>query len=355
MRAIVQHTPGGALELANIEIPTPGFRQILIRVNCTSLNRMDLLQAKGSYPVPSGASPILGVEVAGTVAAVDSTCTLGFQISETICALLLGGGYAEFAVVDERTVIRGSIFPTLSMKTIASIPEAFMTAYQLMYFVANLQPGETLLLHAGASSIGQAAIQMAIRKGVKVFVTSRTDGKCARCIELGATGAITVGAEGKFSDAIRALNDGKGIDVILDPVGSAYTQENLSLVAVDGRIVIYGLMSGGAVDDPAFLGKLIGKRASIMSSTLRARNVEYKERLIQALNDDPAAFPAIASGDISVDVSATYNLEEVREAHKYMTENKNTGKIVMLVSTPASAAEELAKELDAVAKRNGLP
>ena len=291
-------------------------------------------------------------QVSGSIVAVGESCTLGFQISEPVCALLLGGGYAEFCVVDERTVIRA--FSSVKLFTMAAIPEAFMTAYQLCYLVAKMEAGESLLLHAAASSIGQAAIQMAVRKGIKVFATSRSAEKCSRCLALGASGAVVVDGDCKFADKIKELNEGSGIDVILDPVGSAYIGENLNLIAVDGRIVLYGLMTGGAVNDPAFLGKIMSKRVSVLSSTLRGRPVEYKEKLISLLRDDPAGFPAIASGDIRVDISATYPLNEVKEAHKYMAENQNIGKILMHVSSSASAAEALAKELEGVATRNGL-
>lgn len=191
----------------------------------------------------------------GVVAGLGPSCESDFQESEKVMALMLGGGYAEYAVVDERTVIRA--LPNVEMLTLASIPEAFMTAYQLSYFVAKLQPGESLLLHAAASSVGQAAIQMAVRKGITVFATARSDEKCARCVELGAKAAVKVGDDGLFADAIRAANGGKGIDVILDPVGATYIGEDLAVAAVDGRVVLYGLMAGGGVQDPSFLVRVL--------------------------------------------------------------------------------------------------
>jgi tumor protein p53-inducible protein 3 len=331
MRAIVQTVPGNpsSLMISKVPIPEAGFREIMIKVECTAVNRMDLLQAKGSYPVPAGASTILGVEVSGTVVAIGDGCQLGFQLNEKVAALLPGGGYAEFCVCDERTVIRP--VGNINMQTLAAIPEAFMTAYQLCFLVGNAQPGETAIFHAAASSIGQAAIQLLVRKGVKVFCTVRGDAKRLKCLELGATGAFNVGSTCRFADLVREHNAGKGANIIIDSVGSSYLEENIKALELEGRLLVFGLMGGAGVDDPAFLSKLMAKRISLLTSTLRSRSVQYKEGLLRLLANDPAAFPAVAAGDIKVEVDRTFDLADVMSAHEYMARNENSGKNVLLV------------------------
>lgn len=355
MKSIVQTVFGDAstLVVGNVPLPEPGSREVLIRVNCAALNRMDLLQAAGKYPVPAGASEVLGVEVSGTIVAMGDGCTLGFEINESVMALISGGGYAEFCTADERCLMR--TLPGMEADQSASIPEAFMTAYQLSFLVGRIQSGESVLLHAAASSVGQAAIQMLVRKGVRVFATVRSEVKRIRCLELGATAAIVLDSEpAKFSDWVKENNGGKKLDAILDPVGLTYLAENIEALDFDGRLVLYGLMSGGAVNDPMFLNKLLSKRLTVTASTLRNRSVEYKETLIRALVNDPVGIPAIASGDIKVIVDRTYQMEEVLAAHDFMRKNENIGKIVLLVTSTASAIDFFSKELNSLGKRNNL-
>lgn len=354
MRAIIQTVPGDptTLVVGSIPIPTPGPREILIRVNCAAINRMDLIQSKGAYPVPTGASPILGVEVSGTVAAIGESCECDFKLSETVAALLPGGGYAEFCVVDERTVIRP--ITEMSMQVLSAVPEAFMTAYQLCFLVGKIQSGESVILHAAASSIGQAAIQLLKRKGAKVFATVRGESKRLKCLELGATAAFNVGDGGVFADAVRENNGGRGADIVIDPVGGSYMDENLRALEQDGRVLLYGLMGGAAVTDPGFLGKLMAKRISLLTSTLRSRTVEYKEDLLKRLATDPDGFPAIASGAIRVEVDRTFPLDQVLQAHEYVGRNLNTGKVVLLVTTTETAVKTFEDELIELQKRNEL-
>jgi putative PIG3 family NAD(P)H quinone oxidoreductase len=355
MKTIVQTVPGdgSSLTVGNVPLPEPGPREVLIRVQCAALNRMDLLQAAGRYPVPKGASDVLGVEVSGTIIALGEECSSAFQVNEAVMALIPGGGYAEFCVCDERCLMH--CIPGLEPQVSASIPEAFMTAYQLCFLVGRVQSGESVLLHAAASSVGQAAMQMLVRKGAKVFATVRSETKRDRCMELGCTGTIVMGSEEeKFGPWLLEANHGKKIDVILDPVGLTYLQENIEVLDLDGRLVLYGLMSGGAVNDAMFLNKLLAKRLTVTASTLRSRTTEYKHALIKALSEDPDGLPAIASGDIKVIVDRTFQMEEVLEAHECMRKNTNIGKIVLLVSSSASAVEFFQKELQSLGKRNNL-
>ena len=331
MRAVVQKVSGDptTLEIGTIPIPEAGVRELLIKVQYAAINRMDLIQSKGNYPLPKGASPILGVEVSGTVVGIGSGCLLGFQIGDKVASLMTGGGYAEYCVVDERTVIKQ--FGSMNMLTLAAVPEAFMTAYQLCFVVDNIKPGESVLLHAAASSIGQAAIQLLRQKNVTVFCTVRSESKRLKCLELGANGAFNIGNSSQFNELIRNSNSGIGVHAVIDPVGGSYMEENLKSLEPDGRIVIYGLMGGAAVTDPTFLSKLMAKRITIRTSTLRARPIEYKENLIRLLTNDPQAFPALASGDIKVDVDKTFDISEVIQAHACVDRNENTGKVVLIV------------------------
>ena len=243
MKAVVQTTvgdPSTLLVAEGVELPYPMGREILIRVQAAALNRLDLYQAKGSPP-PPGTSAILGIEVCGTVIERGADCVLDFVVGEAVMALLSGGGYAEFCVADERTVFRA--IPSLSFPQLAAIPEAFLTAYQLCFFVAKLEAGDSVLLHAAASSVGQAAIQMLVRKGIKVFATSRSEAKLEVCRALGAhaflpSQPIDGGGSGgggkaqiKFAEAVKRANGGVGVTAVLCPVGADYVTENLEVLA----------------------------------------------------------------------------------------------------------------------------
>jgi putative PIG3 family NAD(P)H quinone oxidoreductase len=335
MRAVVQLIEGDekSLVIDNIPVPQPGPREVLIKVQCAALNRLDLNQIKGSYTLPSSVSKTLGVEVSGTIAVLGDNCTLGFNLNENVMALATGGGYAEFCVVDERTIIKA--LPGFDMTVLAAIPEAFITAYKICFIIGNIKSGETVLLHAAASSVGQAAIQMLVRKGVTVFTTCRSDVKCARCLELGAKASFNIADitnSNTFSSLVINANNGHFVDVVLDPIGSSYINENINSLTVDGRLVLYGLMSGGAIQDSTFLSKLLMKRISLLPTTLRFRSIEFKENIVNLLQTDVDGFSAIQSGEIKVDVDKTFSFENVLEAHDYMRNNKNIGKIVLLIN-----------------------
>ncbi|KAJ1440547.1 hypothetical protein B484DRAFT_443402 [Ochromonadaceae sp. CCMP2298] len=337
-----------------LPVPAPGSREILIRVYCAALNRLDLLQSAGSYPVPAGASPVLGIEVSGSIVAMGDRCTSDLKVNDQIMGLVPGGGYSEFCIADERTIMHA--IPGVPPDVLAAIPEAFLTAYQLCFKLANVQPGEAVLLHAAASSVGQAAIQMLTLKGARVYCTVRSEAKRQRCLELGAVAATLIDfpTDLSFSEWAIAANDGKPIDVVLDPVGSAYFQENVVSLGIDGRLILYGLMGGAAVEDPMLLNKLLAKRLSVIATTLRSRTDDYKKDLIEALKSDPVGIPAIASGAIKVTVDRTYELDQVLEAHDYMRRNKNIGKIILSVTSTASAIEFFQRELQSLDERNHI-
>jgi NADPH:quinone reductase-like Zn-dependent oxidoreductase len=291
------------------------------------------------------------VQVSGVVVTAPANSTL--RPGDEVMALLPGGGYAEYCVCDERTVVR--VPAGVSLLTASALPEAFMTAHQLLFLVARLQPGETVLMHAAASSVGQAALQMAVRRGATVLVTTRSQQKLDVCLALGAHAGIVVGSDHKFADQVLANTGGAGVHVVLDPVGADYLRDNLLALQMDGRLVSYGLLSGGVVPpelnsntssasgtSPTLLQQILFKRVSLLGSTLRARTVEYKQALLQALlEDEEAGFPAVAAGHVHVNVSLLLPLSEVQQAHEIMRRNENIGKIVLEVLRRDDGADEL--------------
>jgi len=338
MRAVLQDKPGdeSTLYVGDTAIPELQDDEILIKVCTTALNQMDLLQCKGLYPVPEGASKIIGVEVAGSVAQIGSKCSSNFKMGDRCLALLNGGGYAEYVAVNECMVM---IAPAeLSMTTLAAIPEQWITAYQLLFVVANMKAGESVLIHAGSSGVGQAAIQLATRNGIKCYATCRSNDKVQCCLDMGATAAFNIKESAdNFGAIVEAANLGRGVDVVLDPVGASYCSQNLECLARDGRWVIYGLLGGKSVSDPAFLGKLLSKRISILPSTLRGRDYGYKKKLVQAIESE--VLPRVASGEYKVNIDSVLDMttDGTQNAHKRMAAYLNIGKIVLTVAAEATA------------------
>lgn len=348
MRGVIQPSPDGEIVVStDLHVPSPGHREVIIRIQYAAVNRMDLVQAKGLYAVPSGASPILGVEVSGVIEGVGPNCEFGFKEGDEVMALLEGGGYAEYAICDERTVMK--LLPGVDMKTASAIPESFMTAYQILFLVAKMNPGESVLIHAAASSVGQAAIQLAVNKGITVLATTRSSDKLQTCLDLGAHFGKVVEDGSTFKNFVLNATNGFGVDVILDPVGSSYLRDNLDSIRVDGRLVLYGLLSGGVISEDfnsnspsGFFRSLLFKRVQILPTTLRSRSYDYKADLIKRLTDDrDAGFPAISTHKIKVHISNVLPLYDVRKAHKIMADNINIGKIILLVQVNASIGGEL--------------
>lgn len=325
MKAILLKDFGGPeqLYIGDAERPVPGPKQLLVRVHATALNRADTLQRKGMYPPPAGASPILGLEMAGVVEAVGKDCELA-QPGIRVCALLSGGGYAEYVVIDEAMAI--AIPNGWSFEQAAAMPEVFLTAFQALDWLAGLGEGEHLLIHAGASGVGTAAIQIARAKGARVWVTA-SSGKHEACLSLGAERTIDYRSE-QFEEVIATETQGKGVDVVLDFLAASYFQGNLNSLAMDGRMVMLALMGGVKADD-LNLGNILRKRLHIMGSTLRSRTPEYKA----ALTNDFCEFalPLFESGSMMPVVDSVWDWKEVAAAHTYMESNKNTGKIVLSV------------------------
>lgn len=331
MQAVLQDAPGkeDTLYVGTTDIPQPTGDEVLIRVCTSALNQMDLLQCKGLYPVPAGASKILGVEAAGFVEKIGADVTK-FKVGDRVMALLQGGGYAQYALSYECMTMHA---PTgLDMNQLASIPEQWITAYQLLFKIARVQSGESVLLHAASSGVGQAAIQLAKANGLKVFVSCRSDDKVACCLALGADAGFNLKEDTNFADKVKAANGDKGVDVILDPVGASYCSENINSCAMDARWVLYGLMGGKSVHDDMYLGRMMGKRISLLPSTLRGRPKAYKDELIRSFERD--VIPRFLSGEYRVQISSVHAMttDGVQAAHRTMAGHQNIGKIVLTVA-----------------------
>lgn len=319
MRAVAS-APGAPLSTHSIAVPKPGPDQVLIKVEAAGVNRPDLIQRAGLYPPPPGAPDTLGLEAAGTVAALGPGVT-GWSIGDPVTALLPGGGYAEYAVADA-----GSCLPVpagLSMVEAAGLPETVLTVWANVFERGALKPGETLLVHGGASGIGTTAIQMAVAHGARVFATAGDEEKCALCRELGAAKGINYRTE-DFSDVLKAAG---GADVVLDMVGGPYIQKNLDLLRDDGRCVQIAYLQGPVAE--LNLMRLMMKRLTLTGSTLRARPVAEKARLAAAVR--ATVWPWIEAGRVRPIVDSTFPLEDAEAAHARMTASAHAGKIILTV------------------------
>ncbi|MEZ4701951.1 MAG: NAD(P)H-quinone oxidoreductase [Rhodothermales bacterium] len=305
-------------------MPTCGPDDLLVRVHATALNRADLLQRKGMYPPPEGASPVLGLEMAGEVEVVGAQVR-GWRGGDRVCALLPGGGYAQYVVIPARMAI--PVPDRLSYEEAAAIPEVFMTAYQALVWLGRLQAGETVLIHAGASGVGTAAIQMARLLGARVYVTASRQ-KHPTCLALGAAAAIDYRDEA-FDEAVMGLTNRKGVDVVLDFIGADYFERNVESLGMDGRLVILALMGGSRVESIS-LRHLFRKRLQILCSTLRNRSADYKAELTRAFCAD--MLPRIQEGHLVPVIDTVYDWSDVEAAHSRMEANLNTGKLVLRVT-----------------------
>jgi len=293
---------------------------VAIDVVWTAVNRADLMQRAGVYPSPPGASDILGLEVSGRIAAVGGSVT-GFELGDEVCALLTGGGYATKVAVPAAQVL--PVPKGFSLEKAAAIPEVFATAWLNLYQEADLQPGERVLLHAAASGLGTAVIQIATAFGNPVFATAGDEEKLEVCRKLGATGTWNRN-DGSFVDAVKSWG---GVDMVLDPVGGSYIQDNQKVLSADGRIVLIGLMGGRFAE--VDLGLMLMKRHKLIGSTLRSRSVADKGRVLQDLYRH--VWPLLVAGQIEPLIDSAWPIEQVEEAMAYVAENKNTGKVLLKV------------------------
>ncbi len=326
MKAILVKQPGGPEQLAlgNYEQPLPEPHQLLVKVHATALNRADTLQRQGKYPPPKGASPLLGLEIAGEVAEAGINCTR-FKKGDKVFGLLPGGGYAEYAVIDEAMAM--PMPANLSMEEAAAIPEVFLTAWQALVWLGKLGSGERALIHAGASGVGTAAIQLARALKAEVLVTASQQ-KLQACLDLGAQKAIDY-KKASFNDEVLAYTNNEGVDVIVDFIAGPYFNQNLDCLRLDGRLVILASLGGGKVSE-VDLRKILTKRLQVMGSTLRSRTKDYQVKLTEDMSR--FALPLFKEGKLKPVIDSVYSWEEAAEAHRYMEQNKNIGKIVLRVS-----------------------
>jgi len=300
----------------------PGL--VKIDVAATAINRADLVQVTGGYPPPPGSSPILGLECAGVVSEVGEGVQR-VKVGDEVCALLAGGGYAERVVVPAGQVL--PIPSGLSLLQAAAIPEVFATAYLNLYMEAGLSTGERVIVHAGASGVGTAAIQMLKQTSNPVFITAGSQQKIDQCIELGADAGHDRHS-GSFVDTARSWCADGGVDVILDPVGAQYLADNLNLLRLNGRLVLIGLMSGATTE--INLGLMMMKRLRLIGSTLRARPIGEKAQVMDELLQN--IWPHFASGVIKPIIEASFPIEQAQKAHELVASNETIGKVLLQVS-----------------------
>lgn len=317
--------PPSVLRIETGPTPQPGAGEVLVRVAAASVNRPDVLQRLGRYPPPPGASPIIGLDIAGEVVAVGPRAHR-WRTGDRVCALVSGGGYAEFCTAPEGQCL--PIPPGLSLVEAAALPETCFTVWTNLFQRAHLASGESVLIHGGASGIGTTAIQLAHARGARAFATAGTAAKCAACRELGAELAVNY-HDTDFVAAVREATAGRGVDVVLDMVGGAYVARNLMALARDGRLVQIAFVSGSRVE--VDLQVLMQKRLTITGSTLRPRTVEEKGAIARDL--EAHVWPLVASRAIRPIVFRTFPLAEAAAAHRLLEEDIHIGKIVLEVTT----------------------
>jgi NADPH2:quinone reductase len=322
----VRFAGAGGPEVIRLEeapVPRPGPGQVLIEVAAAGVNRPDCIQRAGAYPPPPGASDIPGLEVSGRVAALGEGVT-SLHVGDTVCALLSGGGYAEYCVADEALCL--PVPAGLSLLEAGGVPETYFTVYDNIFTRGRLRAGESFLVHGGSSGIGSTAIQLAKAMGATAYATAGSAEKCGFCRSLGADAAINYRTE-DFVDEIRRLTDKRGVDVILDMVGGPYIGRNLSILAVEGRLVQIAFLQSSRVEID--FRPVMVRRLTLTGSTLRPRSVELKAGIAAALRK--TVWPLLENGTVRPIVDATFPLEETRAAHELMESSAHQGKIMLEV------------------------
>jgi len=325
MKCIEISKPGGPEVLAPAERPTPAPKEneILVKVAAAGVNRPDVLQRMGRYPIPPGASDLPGLEIAGEVVACGAAVKM-WKTGDQVCALVSGGGYAEFCTAPELQAL--PVPKGLTAVEAASLPETFFTVWSNVYDRGRLAPGETLLVQGGSSGIGVTAIQMAAALGNRVFATAGSDEKCAACVKLGAEKAFNYRTQ-DFAAEVKAATGGKGVNVVLDMVAGDYVPRELKSLADDGRLVFIAMLGGAKTE--LDINEVLRRRLVITGSTLRPRPVEFKGAIAKKLKEK--IWPLIEAGRIRPVVYGTFPLAQASEAHRLMESSKHIGKIVLAV------------------------
>ena len=327
MRAVRVPEPGAPDQMTIGEVPTPvpGPEEVRVQVHATALNRADTFQRRGHYPPPEGASSILGLEMAGVVVETGDE-VLDWHEGDRVCSLLAGGGYAEQTVVHKDLLM--AVPPGLSLREAAALPEVFLTAYQALHWLGGLQRDHQVLIHAGASGVGTAAIQLVRKAGAYPYITASAP-KHALCRDLGAEVTIDYTSD-DFAERMGTVTDGEGVDIILDFIGAPYFHQNVACLALDGRIVQLATLGGSTVEQVS-LRDLMATRAQLLASTLRSRSLDYKIQLTQEVVSD--VLPGFGDGTLRPVIDSTYDWTDVAAAHRRMENNENAGKIVLKVQS----------------------
>ena len=325
MTAIEITMPGGPEVLRPVRraVPRPGDGEVLIRVDAAGVNRPDVLQRRGHYPPPPGASDIPGLEVAGTVVQTGAATTR-WQVNDRVCALVAGGGYAEYCVAPGAQCL--PIPRDLDDVSAAAIPETFFTVWTNLFQRGALRAGERVLIHGGTSGIGTTAIQLAHVRGAIVYATAGSDDKCAACRRLGATVAINY-HDSDFVEVIRSETSAAGVDVILDIIGGDYFNRNIECLAINGRLVQIGLLGGSTTT--VDLGRVMRRRLTITGSTLRIRTIEEKGALAREL--ETHVWPLLSAKQVAPIIDRTFPLADASAAHQRMEKGEHIGKLVLTV------------------------
>jgi NADPH2:quinone reductase len=322
----VAHTPGGpeVLHVATGPVPRPGPGEVLIRVEVAGVNRPDVQQRMGNYPPPPGASPLLGLEVAGEVVAANGETR--FKPGDKVCALANGGGYAEYCAVPASQCLP---WPAgYDAIRAAALPETYFTVWANLFGLGRLQPGESALIHGGTGGIGVTAIQLAHEFGSRVYATAGSQEKCDACLRLGADGAINY-KECDFAAAIKELTSGKGVNVVLDIVGGPYAAKNLRCLGMDGRLVIIAFL-GGPKAEQLDLTAIMVRRLTVTGSTMRPRTAAQKGAIADALRE--RVWPVLEAGRCGPVIYRVFPLEQAADAHRLMESSAHIGKIMLQVT-----------------------
>jgi tumor protein p53-inducible protein 3 len=327
MKAVLIEDKTKLLYIGNADEPVMSEDDLLVQVKATALNRADLLQKRGLYPPPQGASPILGLEMSGVIEKVGSKVT-AWKVGDRVFALLPGGGYAERVSIPAGMAMR--IPDHFSFEEAAAIPEVFLTAYLNLFVLGGLKSNQTVLIHAGASGVGTAAIQLVREAGSTSIVTAGSEDKRSFCLRLGASEAIDYKA-GPFAPKVNEATGGRGVNIILDFIGAPYWEQNLESLATDGRLIIIGTMGGSKVNE-INLGLLLSRRLQVIGTALRSKSPQDKISLTEQF----AAFamPRFADGRLKPIIDSVWELKDVNQAHEHMEQNNNTGKIILRVNAP---------------------
>jgi NADPH2:quinone reductase len=325
MNAVAITTPGGpeVLKLTQLPTPKPGSGQLLVKVAAAGVNRPDLAQRAGFYPPPPGHSPLPGLEIAGEVVEVGPGTTR-WKPGDKVCALVNGGGYAEYCIAEETSAL--PVPAGFDMVRAGALPETLFTVWNNVFERGRLAAGEWLLVHGGSSGIGTTAIQLAKAFGARVLVTAGSADKCRACLDLGADKAINYKTD-DFVAAAKAATGGKGVDVILDMVGGDYADKNIVMAAEDGRIVQIATLGG--IEAKVNLARLMIKRLTLTGSTLRPRTREVKAGFARALEEK--VWPLLAAGKVRVVMDSTFPLAEAAAAHRRLETSQHIGKVVLTV------------------------